>query len=334
MTVTWQQSAQNFSLRGAENTSGGSGGEGGVLENPQPGSFQSGLGVLSGWVCDAQRVDLEIDGTAFQAAYGTSRGDTLGVCGDADNGFGLLFNWNLLADGTHTVRALADGMEFARATFSVTTLGVEFLTGARGSFPLGNFPQPGTTIVIRWQESLQNFFIEGVEGGDPPPFSSGIASGDITSSRDGTHTVRALADGMEFARATFSVTTLGVEFLTGARGSFPLGNFPQPGTTIVIRWQESLQNFFIEGVEGGDPPPFSSGIASGDITSSSAVLWTRADQEADLTVEVSTDISFEPLVFTQTVLAAADNDLTVHVTASPLEPAQTYFYRWRRGSAM
>src|SRR5918992_2731893 len=86
-----------------------------LLENPQPASFQSGIGVISGWVCTATRVDIDFDNGAFtlQAAYGTSREDTRGVCGDADNGFGLLFNWNILGDGEHRVRALADGVEFA-----------------------------------------------------------------------------------------------------------------------------------------------------------------------------------------------------------------------------
>ncbi len=52
------------------------------LENPQPNSFLSGLGVISGWVCDAQRIDIEFDGVRSQAAYGTSREDTRSVCGD------------------------------------------------------------------------------------------------------------------------------------------------------------------------------------------------------------------------------------------------------------
>ena len=40
----------------------------------------------------------------------------LEVCGDSNNGFGLLFNWNLLGNGDHTIRALADGVELGRAT--------------------------------------------------------------------------------------------------------------------------------------------------------------------------------------------------------------------------
>ena len=55
-----------------------------ALENPQPGSFQSGIGVVSGFVCDAEQIEIEFDGTAsFEAAYGTSRGghpDSLWGC--------------------------------------------------------------------------------------------------------------------------------------------------------------------------------------------------------------------------------------------------------------
>src|SRR5262249_41204408 len=73
------------------------------LENPQPGSFQSGIGVVSGWVCDAKQITLVFDDVhTFPAAYGTARGDTQSTCGDTNNGFGLLVNWNLLGNGQHT----------------------------------------------------------------------------------------------------------------------------------------------------------------------------------------------------------------------------------------
>ena len=81
-----------------------------VFENPQPGSFQSGVGVISGWVCEAERIDIVFNpGTAteetWRAGYRTTRPDTAYtpqgevICGDTDNGFGLLFNWNRLGDG-------------------------------------------------------------------------------------------------------------------------------------------------------------------------------------------------------------------------------------------
>ena len=85
--------------------------------------------------------------------------DTQPVCGDSNNGFGLLVNWNNLGDGQHPVRALVDGVEFARTTVQVTTLGVKFLQGARGTFELPNFPTAGKETTIQWAESLQNFVI-------------------------------------------------------------------------------------------------------------------------------------------------------------------------------
>ena len=133
----------------------------GALENPQPGTFVSGISTISGWVCSATRVDVQIDGSSIQAAYATTRADTLQACGDTNNGFGILFNWNLLANGVHTIVALADGVEFARATFTVTGLGQEFLTGASGTCELPNFA--GHDVTLQWQEGLQNFTIVGVQ---------------------------------------------------------------------------------------------------------------------------------------------------------------------------
>jgi hypothetical protein len=117
------------------------------------------MGMISGWVCNAQRVEIEFDGQStlrFQVAYGIPRGDTISVCGDADNGFGMTANWNNLGDGQHEVRALADGVEFARRTFKVTTLGFDMLTGERRTYAL-DFS--GNHILIQWSEPLQNFVI-------------------------------------------------------------------------------------------------------------------------------------------------------------------------------
>ena len=90
--------------------------------------------MFSGWHCDAENIHIEpADGSEVLAAYGTGRGDTAGMCGDSDNGFGLLFNFNLLGTGEHTVVALADGVEFGRSTFNVLRMSTgEFLSGASG----------------------------------------------------------------------------------------------------------------------------------------------------------------------------------------------------------
>ena len=95
------------------------------------------VNILSPYIpgrLEVSRVEIEIIDInnrmiRLPAASRTERRDTTGVCGDSNNGFGLLFNWNLLGDGTHTVRALADGVEFDRATFTVTTLGDRVCTG-------------------------------------------------------------------------------------------------------------------------------------------------------------------------------------------------------------
>ena len=283
----------------------------GSLENPQPGSFQSGVGVISGFVCDATRIEIAFNGgTPFEAAYGTSRGDTQSLCGDTNNGFSLLFNWNLLGNGVHTVRALADGVEFANVTITVTTLGEEFATGLSGEYPLNGFPTTEEMVTVRWQTSLQNFILisgDGGGGGSPgvPPrvlenpqpgsFQSGVgiisgfvcdanrieigfdggplfeaaygtsrgdtqsACGDTNNGfsllfnwnllGNGVHTVRALADGVEFANVTITVTTLGEEFATGLSGEFTLQDFPQNGTETSIQWQQSQQNFIIVDVQ-------------------------------------------------------------------------------------
>ena len=111
-------------------------------------------------MCDAQRVELTFDGGSPQeAAYGTPRGDTRQVCGDTDNGFGLLFNWNLLGAGSHHVVAYADGVEFARVDVTVTTLGTEFRRGLSRVVGVPDFPAVGTDVVLRWQEAQQNFVI-------------------------------------------------------------------------------------------------------------------------------------------------------------------------------
>ena len=137
-----------------------------LLETPQPGSFQSGIGLIRGWVCSAGRVDIEVVGRGtLQAVYGESRGDTQSTCGDGNNGFSLQVNWNELGEGIHTVRALADGVEFGRAQVTVATLGQTYLQGVQGEFVVQPFPQSGKQTRIQWQESRQVFVLS--NGGTP-----------------------------------------------------------------------------------------------------------------------------------------------------------------------
>ena len=169
VTVRWAEPHQNFVIVGTSQSAASvkasllapqADASSGSLESPQQGSFESGIGLIRGWICQASAVEVQIDnGERQKVAYGTLRSDTLGICGDANNGFGYTFNWNTLNNGIHTVRAFADGAEFANAAFTVTTLGVEFLQGASGEYALLDFPQDGRNVTMRWAEPHQNFVI-------------------------------------------------------------------------------------------------------------------------------------------------------------------------------
>src|SRR5262249_14096247 len=131
------------------------------LENPGTNSVQSGIGIVSGWKCTGGTLTFTIDGGPVNPLpYGSSRADTAAVCqDDGNNGFAALINWNLAGNGSHTLRAFDNGVQFASATFTVRTLGVEFLTGASGEYILPFFPLFSQDVVVQWQQSSQNFII-------------------------------------------------------------------------------------------------------------------------------------------------------------------------------
>ena len=138
----------------------------GFLENPSLGSYQSGISAVSGWVCDAEEITIELNGAEWKAGYGTTRTDTQEPCGDVDNGFSLLFNWNLLGDGIHAVKAYADGVLFASTEVKVTTLGREFLRGVEFKeyfyfSPFNDVDMPDMGVQLEWWEPVQNFVIIG-----------------------------------------------------------------------------------------------------------------------------------------------------------------------------
>lgn len=141
------------------------------VENPLKNSKQSGVGLVSGWKCTGTNLTAVIDGVFTLAlTYGSQRNDTQGACGDTNNGFGLLVNWNLLPNGTHTIRFYDGGAEFASAAFTVQTLGQPFYPGLSKSVEVPNFPSSGQTTRLEWQESSQNFVIAGLSttGGGYP----------------------------------------------------------------------------------------------------------------------------------------------------------------------
>ena len=160
------------------------------LDIPGNGSTLSGIGVISGWKCEATAITVVIDdGTPIPMLHGSERGDTRGACGDTNNGFLAIFNYALLDDGEHTAVAYDNGEEFARSTFEVGTLGEEFVRGARAEVRVENFPSPGESTLLVWNEASQHFEVAPENDGDnqspgtgPPPAPENIDSVEIGGS--------------------------------------------------------------------------------------------------------------------------------------------------------
>ena len=85
---------------------------------------------------------------------------------------------------------------------------------------------------------------------------------------------------------------------------------------------------------------FPQGVASGDPTPDSVVLWTRMIPEDGLdaavegVVEMALDADFETVIVRQAVTARPEDDHTVRVIVTDLDPDQTYYYRFVSGGAV
>lgn len=138
----------------------------GTLENPTPKAVKSGVGLISGWVCDAERLEVSFDGGPRTfVPYGSERIDTRLVCGDINNGFGLLMNYNELGDGSHTAALYADNLVVDHVNFTVQTLGTNFLRGVngQGDITLSN----GVSVTVQWDEAIQGFSVVDAARGEP-----------------------------------------------------------------------------------------------------------------------------------------------------------------------
>ena len=79
------------------------------------------------------------------------------------------------------------------------------------------------------------------------------------------------------------------------------------------------------------------GVAAGDATSTSAIVWTRAVDPAApaataLTLDVATDAAFTAIVTTRTVSTDANADYTAKSLVTALSPATRYYYRFTNGT--
>jgi len=78
---------------------------------------------------------------------------------------------------------------------------------------------------------------------------------------------------------------------------------------------------------------FPNGVASGDVTSTRAVLWVRTSAPARVDVKVFTSIALTGTpVFTARTSTTAANDNVAKVTATGLSPFTIYYFQWKSGA--
>jgi alkaline phosphatase D len=78
-----------------------------------------------------------------------------------------------------------------------------------------------------------------------------------------------------------------------------------------------------------DRPQIAGGIASGDVSADSAVIWARADRPARMQVECSTVESFKTILRSSSADALPDRDFTSKLLLEGLPSGQDIFYRVR-----
>ncbi len=80
--------------------------------------------------------------------------------------------------------------------------------------------------------------------------------------------------------------------------------------------------------------PFAYGVAAGDLTSGSVVLWTRTPGPASVVAELAASETFENPTALPAVPATAATDFTVKVVATGLKPGTQYYYRFKADDAV
>ena len=76
-------------------------------------------------------------------------------------------------------------------------------------------------------------------------------------------------------------------------------------------------------------PELTHGVQSGDVTSTSGLVWTRADRPARMIVEVARDPSFRHARRVRGPVLSPDTDGTGRLRLTGLLPGQRVFYRVR-----
>src|SRR5919106_972707 len=106
---------------------------------------------------------------------------------------------------------------------------------------------------------------------------------------------------------------IGFQILNGSNGISLIVTTP-----ITVHAQEDRTKSF----------EITHGIASGDVTNDSAVVWARTSQVAQMHVEYDISSNFtQPNSLNSTSLANQSTDYTAHAKLEDLKPDTVYYYR-------
>jgi alkaline phosphatase D len=98
-------------------------------------------------------------------------------------------------------------------------------------------------------------------------------------------------------------------------------------STVALAGLVSLAKPYLS--RAADRPHIAGGLASGDVSAGSAVVWARADRAARMQLEYSTLESFKTIIGIASTEALPERDFTSKVLLEGLPPGQDIFYRIR-----
>ncbi|MBB6523035.1 hypothetical protein [Pseudoteredinibacter isoporae] len=138
------------------------------LESPGNRTFESGVGVIRGWSCEAvEDVVVTIDDKEIRLPLGSHRPDTKNRCENGgDNGFGAVVHWPSFGMGAHSATLKINGVIVAHHRFRVSGVSTDFVKGLSLKHTFQKFPYKDKDVELIWSEAHQNFVISGV--GIPP----------------------------------------------------------------------------------------------------------------------------------------------------------------------
>ncbi len=98
--------------------------------------------------------------------------------------------------------------------------------------------------------------------------------------------------------------------------------------TLALALSLALATVLVPQGASAAPFRFINGVASGDVTKRTALLWAQTNQRARVLAEVSLNRRFTRIVETVRARAKPRNDFTVEVQARGLRPGTKYWYRF------